>query len=179
MTKKEMALALGKALAVLPTIELTTQATHVWYELFKNEQFEDFYVCIMQVVKESDFFPSPSKVFKVLEKFKSRGEERTAETEWEVLMGYARSGDRLKAEQYAKNHYPTFMALRSVTFERLRLADIEKDLPFIKNNFRSVYNLSSEHDKTGKQLMITQEQASDTLKQLGYYTVNDSIKRVS
>lgn len=168
LDKKIISTCLGQARAFYQGYDLKKETIELWYDLFKNEDSKIFNVAFKHTLKTSEFFPTPAIVQKNILKVKKALKERekgikTAQTEWEAIMTFARRGQKVRAHEYAEKHYPTMMALRAVTFTEICYCDTVETLPWRKKEFIEVWDYHSEKQHTNKQILITHDEASKQL----------------
>jgi len=148
MKLEEMAIALGKASMFYSNFIFPKEKIVAWWELFQNEDAAQFVTALHVLTKEPGraFFPTPGEVSGTLT-IMQRGEEKTAEYYFEKLREYARLGkDHKWINLQLEKHPAAKQALARIGgFLALSRCDIEKEMPFKRNNFIQYFN---EYKKT-------------------------------
>ncbi len=164
MTRKELAHTLARAQVLHPEVKITEAVLDVWYELFAKEEFLNFYTAFMQTLKDHTWYPKPADVSKRLKSTKDNG--ISAHDEWNILIGFAKSGDAAGAYAYAKEHYPTFKALSAVGFDEMRFSNLETEIAWRKKEFVDVFNKISENYEAKQAYMLTQDESRKALSKI-------------
>lgn len=129
---------LGQAAIVFPSVTLSEPAFRAWHKLFENEDAQKFQAALTALVKEAGrvFFPTPGEVTAMLLKLGAPLEPSPDEL-WALACSCASAGLSIEA---AEDHMRiqskrAARALRSVGWERIRYADFERELPFVRRDF--------------------------------------------
>lgn len=167
MDFKDFTLILTKA-AICLNFNLTEQHILTWYEMFFNEKKEDFYAALKALVKQPDrkFFPTVPEVAAALELLKN-GQQITPAEAWAKILAYAaQSKHEHEIEQLEANNPTLINAMKQVEYSKIRYADIEKDLPFLKAAFIRAYSAKHAEGSTIERIGISKNE-NEILQKLG------------
>ena len=133
MTKEELALIFLESSRAFPSHKFDQSAIAYWLRLFANVNATAFRNALDSAVlnSASGFFPVPGQVLAALRTQLDRGDP---EVDWATLVGFAKTGRRgrfVESQLTARCAYAT----RAAGYDRIRLADIERDLPHVKRAF--------------------------------------------
>lgn len=174
MKYEEMVQALTRVACLFPNITLTKEFVTAWYENFRSEDITEFYGALKVAANEPgrEFFPTPGVVRKYLET-----KESCAEEEWMELQSLAQRGVKMFElnSMYGEDSL-VMKAVRSVGWDRIRLSDYEKELPFVRKNFISAYNSMHESDSHNDRVQIGREEARNVLGSL--FSGDSDVKKI-
>lgn len=165
MTKNDMARVLNAAYATFPHLTLTPHAIAQWFTLFGACDAATFSAALNQAVKSSNarFFPVPGEVNQIIFKRSETPAPLGVEV-WEACVELAQRGRGLSdAQKVFADNDRALKAIRAVGWDRIRYADLETELPFIRKDFVSYYDRMVDHDNELKMLM-TDEHATALLE---------------
>lgn len=112
-----------------------------WSLILKSVPYEEGYKAIIAYVREGHAFaPNPGQILKIIKDCEAL-KVPLAEDVWQMVIECAKNG-RLSEEIEANTLFMN--AIRSVGFDRVRLADLESELPFVRRDFIEYYNRSLE-----------------------------------
>lgn len=158
MKREEIAKILVAAACVFPTVTLTPDAINIWFTLFKQVEAKVFYAALFVCIKEAGrkFFPTPGEVNEILLRDSIR--HITAEEVWEFAVSQAARSQSCFSEtqklilgEFLEN---AETAARSVGWSRIRFANTESELCFVRRDFINTFNSTLERDQVWNQAQI-------------------------
>jgi hypothetical protein len=166
MTKKELTEILGSVRKVFPNYVLETEALELWYALFETYHADDFLTAILSAVKEPgrQFFPTPGEVNKYLEAASGQI-AMTAGEAWNLVYKSCFQEQRIFLEKHFDNQ-PLVIATQQIGLRRIALADIGKELPFLRKEFIRTYEQNLHKSELNKNFYISKQQATRMLNSI-------------
>lgn len=158
MTRQEVFKSLSVGYAFYPHLALSAPVVDAWLSLFKACDAEVFHKSLMGCIMgpNSRFFPTPGDVRNELIRLTQPAIARaTGDEIWQRLVALASQGtsfDQVEAE--LDGNRAAQIALRSVSWEAIRYANIETQLPFVKRDFLRAYSEISEADQADERLAL-------------------------
>ena len=148
MDKTQIAKLLTIINGTYPNFQANQATSKIWLEILKDEDASLAYKALIAYVSEGHAFaPNPGQIKKIISKWRSAN-ELLAEEAWMLAVEGAKTGTLPKI---IKEHPAASFAVRSVTWEKIRYADIETELPFVRNQFISAFNNMAEKNTTQNQ----------------------------
>ena len=150
MKLEESTFTLGQASLLFPNVSLTKDAFKAWHKLFENEDPQKFQAAVTALVTEPGrvFFPTPGEVTAMMMKLE-RPTEPSPDELWTIACKGASAGMSIEAaEDHMRQHSKrAARALRSVGWERIRYADFDRDLPFVRRDFIEALRSAERYDE--------------------------------
>lgn len=169
MEISEAALILGKYSLTYPNATMTKETIKVWHELFESETAENFLSAIRTACKEPgrQFFPTAGEVAAILKTIK-HGPKQLAGDVWNLIIKSCEGGSYTKKDLIndLEGNEAAISATRQVGYNRIRLADIYDELPWIRKEFLKAYEEFDERNEQAEQVRIGTDEAKRILDRL-------------
>lgn len=178
MTKKELVEILGSVRKVFPNYVLETEALELWYALFEMHHADDFLTAILSAVKEAgrQFFPTPGEVNKYLEAFSGQI-AMTAGEAWNLVYKNCLKEQSEFLERYADNR-ALVIATQQIGLRRIALADMERELPFLRKEFIRTYEQNLHKAELQRTFEVSRGQAAKMLDSINRFLPNKTERRL-
>lgn len=169
MEISETALILGKYCLTYPNTTMTKEAITVWHELFESETAENFLSAIRTACKEPgrQFFPTAGEIAAILKTIK-HGPKQLAGDVWNLTIRACQNSGYTKKDliRDLTGNQAAISAIRQIGFDRIRFADIEEELPWLRKEFFKAYEDFDERNEHVEQVKIGREEAKRILEGL-------------
>lgn len=121
-----------------------------WQRLMKDIPFSSVISALdSYIASGKEFAPTPGQLLEILrERALPEGDRVTADEAWAMAVSAAQIGS-LKGI----NHARTLAAIEQVSFERIRYADLETGLPFVRRDFIAAYERAHERDEAKREVL--------------------------
>lgn len=144
MTENDTAKILMAITGVFSSFRPNEMTHPTWHRLLGGLSMSDVISALdSYVASGAEFAPTPGQLLKILERRAlPEAEKVTPDEAWAMAISAASVGT-LKG----LNHERTLNAIQQIGFERLRYADLETALPFVRRDFITAYERSAERDE--------------------------------
>lgn len=150
MTENETAKILMAITGLFGNFKPNEMTHPTWHRLLGALPFRDVISALdTYIATGAEFAPTPGQLLKILERRAlPQGDLVTPDEAWAMAVSAAQVGslDGLKHER-------TLAAIEQVSFHRIRYADIETELPFVRRDFIAAYERSAERDETQREAL--------------------------
>lgn len=138
MTKEEFVKG-ATFLAIAYNKEFTQEQLNVWYEFFKEEDFDNFRVAVKRIIPKKQFIPSIAELKQEITYIKTPALQLKADEEWEKVKDAIRKYGYYQSLEAMQTFNPiTANVIRALGgFEKLCLST-EGD--WLRKNFIDIFN---------------------------------------
>lgn len=157
MNRDETKTILGILVAVFPrNIEATPTLLNVWQSILADHSFDEVHKALkMFLSTDAQFPPLPGQLHQAILKSKTVPVSQV----WGDLLKLASSSKSLDdVKKIYADDVGVLKAIQALGWDRIRYADVEKELPFLRNAFERMYIENSKHDQN-QQILIKHEEA--------------------
>ena len=141
-------------LAIAYNKELTQEQIGVWYDFFKDEDFEAFRQAVKRIIPQKQFMPSIAELKSEIATLKNPILQLNADEEWnEVLKAVRRWGSYREEEALNSLKPYTKHIARMVGYTRICMS---KDIQWERKEFIELFNNSQDRDEMA--LMLNEPQ---------------------
>lgn len=141
-------------LAIAYNKELTQEQIGVWYDFFKDEDFETFRQAVKRIIPQKQFMPSIAELKSEIATLKNPILQLNADEEWnEVLKAVRRWGSYREEEALNSLKPYTKHIARMVGYTRICMS---KDIQWERKEFIELFNNSQDRDEMA--LMLNEPQ---------------------
>lgn len=162
---EQMATILGRAVMGFPNFTISREFIHAWHQNFQLCDVGKFAAALTAATNEPgrQFFPTYGDIQTYLLK-----SERNAAEAWELAVGAAKNS---LDEAHLMNEFGEesllFRTIMAVGWSRIRYANIEKELDFIRKEFLRFYKELEEGVEKRDVFAIGREQSKQILGRIG------------
>lgn len=169
---------MGSVRKVFPNYVLETEALELWYALFETYPADDFLTAILSAVKESgrQFFPTPGEVNKYLEAASGQL-AMTAGEAWNLVYKNCLQEQSKFLEKH-ENNPALVIATQQIGLRRIALADMERELPFLRKEFIRTYEQNLHKAELQRTFEISRGQATKMLDSINRFLPNKTERRL-
>jgi len=168
MTQEQMSLILCKFVTLFPNFTLSEATIKTWHSLYDDEDPIMFHSALKQCISQKGraFFPTPGEVNAILQPMKTKQLPLSGEV-WAQLLKWASSSfSESKVVLLLEDNPTAQRALQQTGWDNIRLADIDKSLPFLKRDFERHYSDTQEHSDVDNLINIGREAAAEMLARI-------------
>lgn len=122
-------------MAIAYNKEFTQEQIKVWYEFFKNVNYEDFKNGVKRIVQKNTYMPSVAELKKEIATFTTKELQLNPETEWELVLQAVRKFGKLDNVYFEEITKDTIRALGQHRLEMIETSQI----PFMKREFIDIW----------------------------------------
>lgn len=124
--------------------EFTTEQVDVWYEFFKDEDYEVFRQAVKRVIPQKQFMPSIAELKSEIAMLSNPVLQLNAEEEWDnVLKAVRRYGSYRESEAMESFNPYTRNIVRQVGFKRICMSD---SIQWERKEFLELFNMRQDRD---------------------------------
>lgn len=155
MTKDEAKKVIIAVQSVYPAMEISAVLVGVWYGVLRRWPYEAVHAAVLAYLSEPhDFAPRPGDINERCIRLTKRIDHRpSAASAFQTICQYARgSVPHGYVEHEFRDNPAALAALRAVTYDRIRFANIETELKFVQRDFERNYDDAIEREVTGERL---------------------------
>lgn len=179
MTRDEVKLLVMGVKAVFQSrFEVTPELLDMWQAVLGAQSYADGQQAVLVFLSgDNKFPPLPGEINQIIAK-RNQAEIPLGVEVWEQCVSFARQGrgDGYVRGQFADNNR-ALSAIRAVGWDRIRYADLETELPFVRKDFIAYYDRMVEYDGE-RQMLLTSDEARGVLKSLASQTGLESIGKL-
>ncbi len=178
MTKLELVNILRTVKRGFPNHVLDVEAFELWFLLFENCPESNFASAILSAVKEPgrQFFPTPGEVNKYLEAASGQI-AMTAGEAWNLVYKNCLQEQSKFLEKHVKNP-ALVIATQQIGLRRIALADMEKELPFLRKEFVRTYEQNLHKVELQRTFEVSRGQAAKMLDSINRFLPNKTERRL-
>lgn len=169
---------MGSVRKVFPNYVLETEALELWYALFETYPADYFLTAILSAVKEPgrQFFPTPGEVNKYLEAASGQLAMTPGEA-WNLVYKNCLHDQVKFLEKHASNP-ALVIATQQIGLRRIALADMERELPFLRKEFIRTYEQNLHKAELQRTFEISRGQATKMLDSINRFLPNKTERRL-
>lgn len=147
--------------------EVSKTRLNTWQAVLKDHDFETVHKALTIYLSESHQFPP--KVGE-LNQIILNWNKKTSSEVWNEVLRLARCSSSLdKVNEFFKDDLSALKAINAIGWERIRYADLEKELPFIQKDFFRMYSENSKNEEVQRKV-IGIEEAKQIANKFGLLT---------
>lgn len=149
MNHKETALLLGIISGVYQTVQISNVVIAIWEAVLQDYTYQDAERALVCYLSEPyEFPPKPGQIKALIDEAKRLPSEwMTPEEAWEKVLEAARCGRTENDLRGDFVEHPRILAaVRSTGWERIRMGDTTRDLPFARRDFIASFESSRSRD---------------------------------
>lgn len=139
-------LAIATVFSNFRTNEITLPT---WHRLLKEFEYKNIIEALdSYIATGKEFAPTPGQLIQILKNKTTKGEALiTPDEAWEIVVGVAASGCSENSMKQAKERCPkAIKAAGQIGWYRIRYADLERELAFVRRDFIDAYERGLERD---------------------------------
>lgn len=122
-------------LSVAYNKEFTQEQLKVWYEMFKENNSEEFKIAIKRIINTNKYLPSIAEIKSEIALIKNKELQLDPEEEWELVLKAVRKWGKLDNISFNKITQDTIRAIGQNRLEYIETSQI----PFIKKEFIDIW----------------------------------------
>lgn len=131
-------------LSVAYNKEFSQEQVNVWYEFFKDENFDNFRMAVKRIIPKKDFMPSIAELKKEITLINNPVLQMDVDTEWDNVLKAIRKYGSYKADEAMKSLNPyTANIVRQIGYRRLCMSE---HIQWERKEFIELFNTNKERD---------------------------------
>ena len=131
-------------LAIAYNKEFTEEQVSVWYEFFKNENYDDFRNAVKRIIPQKQFMPSIAELKQEITTISNPVLQLNADEEWDnVLKAIRRWGSYRQVEAMKSLNPYTANIVRQVGYSRICQSE---NIQWERKEFMELFNMNKERD---------------------------------
>lgn len=165
MNANELKTILGIITGAYPTLFDPKTSGIAWQLVLGDCEFSDVTQALKIYLSQANQYPpTPGQINQLI--LDSKNLLPTAGEVWgEILKLCSMSQSYTQGQEYFKDNNSALRAIRAVGWDRIRYADIENELDFLRKDFERIYKEQIPHE--AKKVLISHTEAKKTLENLG------------
>lgn len=154
---------IGILVAVFPRhIEPSKTLINVWQGVLSEWSFDEVHKALKAFLStDAEFPPLPGQIHQTI--LKSRA--KPASQVWAEVLKLAGQSLSLSQVKERLENERALRAIEAIGWDRIRYANTEKDLPFIRKDFERMYAENSEHEQQQK-IAIGRDEAKQIVQKM-------------
>ena len=169
MTKEETSKILLAITGIFSNFRANEMTLPTWFRLLGAIQMQDvIHALDSYIATGAEFAPTPGQLIQLMQrKSLPEAEKITADEAWQMVENVAGGSCKPQSMAFLQKECPRAMAAASqVGWHRIRYADLEKEIAFVRLDFIQAYERTTERDALDRQALTAPEQVLNLVNSL-------------
>lgn len=161
MTKEETSKILLALTGVFSNFRPNEMTLPTWHRLLGAIQMQDVINALdSYIATGAEFAPTPGQLIQLMQrKSLPEAEKITADEAWSMVEGVASGSCKPQSMAFLQKECPRAMAAASqIGWNRIRYADLEKEIAFVRRDFIQAFERTTERDALDRETLGAPEQ---------------------